>query len=123
MALNINQLDPEFLSLGAALNEPVPNPFFGLPVGFNVTSPTISRAQSLRPFPHYANILKLGSTLGKSQYHAAIFKGEKRVAGGWGGRISYTFSRLRTTSSARSTGFPATRVKHRTPTTSTPSTR
>ena len=94
VALNINQLDPQFLSLGSALNDPVPNPFFGLPVGFNVTSPTISRAQSLRPFPQYGNILMGGSTLGKSQYHAAIFKVEKRVSNGWGGRINYTYSRL-----------------------------
>lgn len=93
--LNINQLDPQFLSLGAALNDEVPNPFFGLPVGFKVSSPTISRAQSLRPYPQYGNILMGGSTVGKSQYHAAIFKVEKRVTGGWGGRINYTYSRLR----------------------------
>ena len=94
MALNINQLDPSFLALGSALNDSVPNPFFGQPVGFNVTSPTISRAQSLRPFPQYGNILMGGSTLGKNQYHAAIFKFEKRVTNGWGGRINYTYSRL-----------------------------
>lgn len=94
VALNINQLDPRFLSLGTALNDQVPNPFFGLPVGFNVSSPTISRAQSLRPFPQFGNILMGGATLGKSQYHAAIFKFEKRVTKGWGGRINYTYSRL-----------------------------
>ena len=94
VALNINQLDPSFLALGSALNDSVPNPFFGQPVGFNVTSPTISRAQSLRPFPQYGNILMGGSTLGKNQYHAAIFKFEKRVTNGWGGRINYTYSRL-----------------------------
>ncbi len=34
------------------------------------------------------------STLGKSQYNAAIFKFEKRMSNGWGGRLNYTFSRL-----------------------------
>ena len=35
-----------------------------------------------------------GSTLGRNQYHAGIFKFEKRVTNGWGGRINYTYSRL-----------------------------
>ena len=94
--LNINQLDPRYLSLGTALNDQVPNPFFGLPAGqgFNVTSPTISRAQSLRPFPQFNHVFMLGSTLGRNQYHAAILKFEKRLTSGWGGRMNYTYSRL-----------------------------
>ncbi|MGE0812090.1 MAG: TonB-dependent receptor [Vicinamibacterales bacterium] len=95
--LNINQLDPSYLSLGAALNDRVPNPFFGNPAGqgFAVTSPTISRAQLLRPFPQFGNILMRQNTGGRNQYHAAIFKFEKRISNGWGGRINYTWSRLK----------------------------
>lgn len=95
--VNINQLDPSFLSLGSALQQQVPNPFFGLPQGqgVNVNSPTISRAQLLRPFPQYLNILMRQHTAGRSQYHAAIFKFEKRMSNGWGGRINYTWSRLK----------------------------
>ena len=93
--LNINQLDPNHLSLGNALLEQVPNPFFGLPAGegFAVTSPTVQRRQLLRPFPQFGDILMRQSTLGRSQYHAAVFTAEKRMTSGWGGRISYTFSR------------------------------
>ena len=93
--LNINQLDPQYLSLGNSLLEPVPNPFFGLPAGqgFAVTSPTVQRRQLLRPFPQFGDILMRQSTLGRSQYHAAVFTAEKRVTNGWGGRISYTYSR------------------------------
>lgn len=95
--LNINQLAASDLSLGAALNDRVPNPFFGLPAGqgFAVTSPTISRAQSLRPFPHFGDLLMRQNTSGRNQYHAAIFKFEKRLSNGWGGRINYTYSRLK----------------------------
>jgi trimeric autotransporter adhesin len=95
--LNINQLDPRHLSLGAALLEPVPNPFFGLPAGqgFAVTSPTVQRRQLLRPFPQFGDILMRQATLGRSQYHAIVLKAEKRLRGGWGGRASYTFSRLK----------------------------
>ena len=35
------------------------------------------------------------ATLGQNQYHAAIFKFEKRVSNGWGGRVNYTYSRLK----------------------------
>ncbi len=95
--LNINQLDPRHLTLGAALLDQVPNPFFGLPAGqgFAVTSPTVQRRQLLRPFPQFGDILMRQSTLGKSQYHALVLKAERRFSGGWGGRASYTFSRLR----------------------------
>jgi trimeric autotransporter adhesin len=93
--LNINQLDPGYLSLGNALLDQVPNPFFGLPAGqgFAVTSPTVQRRQLLRPFPQFGDILMRQSTLGSSQYHAAVLTAEKRMTNGWGGRISYTFSR------------------------------
>jgi trimeric autotransporter adhesin len=95
--ININQLDPAFLALGPALLENVANPFFGLPAGegFNVTSQNVQRRQLLRPFPQFGDILMRQSTLGKNQYHAGIIKFEKRVTNGWGGRINYTYSRLK----------------------------
>lgn len=94
--ININQLDPSYLSLGTALNQQVANPFFGVPgAGPLGTQQTVTRAQLLRPFPHFGNILMRQSTLGESQYHAAIFKFEKRLSGGWGTRINYTFSRFK----------------------------
>ena len=94
--LNINQLDSRHLALGPALLEQVPNPFFGLPAGqgFAVTSPTVQRRQLLRPFPQFGDILMRQNTSGRSQYHAAVFKAERRMTGGWGGRMNYTFSRL-----------------------------
>jgi hypothetical protein len=107
--ININQLDPRHLSLGAALNEQVPNPFFGLPVGFAVTSPTIPRYQTLRPFPQFNNILMRQNTSGKNQYHAAIFKLEKRMSNGWGGRINYTWSRLEDNQFGESNSYSGTR--------------
>jgi len=93
--LNINQLDPSYLSLGSALQQQVPNPYAGLLPGSSLNGATVTRAQLLRPFPQYLNILMRQNTQGESQYHAAIFKFEKRMSGGWGGRINYTFSRLK----------------------------
>lgn len=100
--LNINQVPYTAANLAltsAQLNEQLPNPFFGMvqPAGtsLNVTSPTLPRRQLLRPFPQFGDILMRQNTQGKNQYHAGILKFERRMAGGWGGRINYTYSRLK----------------------------
>ena len=107
--ININQLDPRHLALGAtALNEQVPNPFQGLLPGSNFNGATISRAQSLRPFPQFNNILMRQNTAGKNQYHAAIIKLEKRMSRGWGGRINYTYSTLKDNQFGETNSYQAT---------------
>jgi hypothetical protein len=93
--VNINQLRPEQLALGTALQQQVPNPFFGIPeAGAFSTSPTIARGQLLRPFPQFGNIRDRQTTGARSRYHAAVLKFEKRLSHGWGGRFHYTWSRL-----------------------------
>ena len=42
--LNLNQLDPQYLSLGSALNQTVPNPFFGILTTGIHQSASMSRA-------------------------------------------------------------------------------
>jgi hypothetical protein len=94
--VNINQLDPSFFAMGTALTQPVPNPFFGVPgAGGFASRATIERGQLLRPFPQFRNVLVRQMTAGTSRYHAAIVQLDKRVSGGWGGRFSYTLSRLK----------------------------
>jgi len=93
--VNINQLRPEQLALGAALQEQVPNPFFGIPeAGAFSTSPTIARGQLLRPFPQFGNVRDRQTSGARSRYHAVVMKLEKRQSHGWGGRFHYTWSRL-----------------------------
>jgi trimeric autotransporter adhesin len=99
-AVNINQVDPRFLPLNNAggtnrLTELVPNPFFGVSgAGAFATRATIQRNQLLRPFPQFGDINMIYSTLARSQYHAGVVQLTKRATGWWGGRISYTYSRL-----------------------------
>ncbi len=94
--VNINQLDPKYLSLGAALNQQVPNPFFGNPnAGPLAASATVSRAQLLRPYPQFVNINAYHVTEGKNLYNAAVIEWTKRTVHGFGGRISYTYSHLK----------------------------
>jgi hypothetical protein len=76
--------------------------------GSNFNGATISRAQSLRPFPQFGNILMRQNTSGKNQYHAAIVKLEKRMSRGWGGRINYTYSRLKDNQFGETNSYQAT---------------
>ncbi len=105
--ININQIDPAVARAAfpgpggtwnaAALLASVPNPFFGVPgTGEFGTRATIQAGQLLRPFPQFGDINQFERTEGgRRQYHAATIELEKRVSGRWGGRYSYTFSRMR----------------------------
>jgi len=94
--VNINQLDPQFLALGSALQQQVANPFFGIPqAGAFSLSPTIARGQLLRPFPQFANVIAHQVSDGRSMYHAAVVELTRRQTKGVGGRVSYTYSRLK----------------------------
>ena len=98
IGVNINQLDPQYLALGsAALDAQLPNPFRNNPnVPLSLSTPaTLSRARLLRPFPQYGQINARQVTEGLSRYHAGVIEVTKRVAGGFGGRFSYTYSRLK----------------------------
>jgi hypothetical protein len=91
--ININQLDPRYQALGTALNDQLPNPFFGNPVFGNLsTQPTISRGRLLRPYPQFDDILLSQVSGGHSQYHSIVLRLEKSISHGWGGRINYTWS-------------------------------
>jgi trimeric autotransporter adhesin len=95
--ININQLDPAYLSLGAALNDAVPNPFRGNPnVPLSLSSPaTVPRSRLLLPFPQYRQVNARQVTEGYSRYNAGVVELTRRLKGGWGGRFSYTYSVLK----------------------------
>jgi hypothetical protein len=105
-AININQIDPAVARArfpgpngtwdAAALRQQVPNPFFGISAAGELgTTPTIAQGQLLRPFPEFGDVLMHETTAGgRRQYNAATFTLDKRTGSkGWGGRLSYTFSR------------------------------
>ncbi|HEU0005467.1 MAG TPA: TonB-dependent receptor [Terriglobia bacterium] len=77
--LNLNQLDPQYLALGSALNQQVPNPFAG--IGF-FSSSTFSRGQSLRPYPQFLDVIPLMSVGASSNYHAMQVTMSKRYSHG-----------------------------------------
>ncbi len=93
--LSLNQLDPQYMSLGSQLNQQVPNPFYGIVNNGVLTQPTVSRAQLLRPYPQFTDIIPLYSSGAKSRYHALQMTGRKRLSGGLMFEGSYTFARAR----------------------------
>jgi TonB dependent receptor len=92
---DLNQLDPQYNALGLALDDRVPNPFFGIiPAGTPLSGATIARRQALKPFPAYVAVNVNNPPLGSTKYHSAQLKAERRFTQGIGVLASYTYSRL-----------------------------
>lgn len=91
--LNINQLDPQYLALGSALNQLVPNPFYGIVNSGALVAPQVSRAQLLRPYPQFTDIIPLQFTGATSIYHALQTSVNRRMSGGLMLAGSYVWSR------------------------------
>ena len=104
--VNINQLDPRYLALGGTLQDPVLNPFFGIPeFGTLATTQTIERRQLLRPYPQFRNVLahRVSTARARTMRSPSASNAGNTTAGA---RASTTCSACaRTTSSARATAF------------------
>ncbi len=86
---DLNQLDPQFLSLGQGLTQQVPNPNAGLFPGA-LGGATISREQSLRPFPQYTGVAVRNPRLGSYNSHLLLLSAEKRLSQGLALLVSFT---------------------------------
>ena len=91
--LNLNQIPDSALSLGAALREQVPNPFFGLVASGPLASRTVERRQLLRPYPQFLNVNIPDMPGASSSYNAFVAKLNKRFSGGLTLIASYQFSK------------------------------
>jgi len=92
---NINQLPPQYLSMGAALLTKVTNPYFGqIPASSSLGTATIAQQQLLRPYPRFTNVALFRDNVGNSSYNAATLKLEKRFSHGLTLNASYTQSKL-----------------------------
>jgi hypothetical protein len=90
--IQIDQIPDKYLSLGTALTQQVPNPFYGLIGVGALAQPTVSRGQLLRPYPQF-NGVSLGYTnVGNSIYHSMQTKLTKRFSSSLLS-VAYTFSK------------------------------
>jgi hypothetical protein len=90
---NLDQLDPQYLSLGGALNANVTNPMYNRGGLLNVGNPTISRSQLLLPFPQFTGVTVNGSDTNHSRYDALYAKVQRRFSAGMTLLATYTWSR------------------------------
>jgi hypothetical protein len=90
---NIDQLDPGYLPLGAALNQNVGNPLYNNGGVLNVGNATISRSQLMLPFPQFSSVTINSSDTGLSRYASFYGKVQRRFANGLTMLATYTWSR------------------------------
>ncbi|MBI4893343.1 MAG: TonB-dependent receptor [Acidobacteria bacterium] len=91
--LSLNQLDPKYMALGSQLNQTVPNPFYGIVKTGVLATPTVSRAQLLRPYPQFTDIIPLYSTGASSNYHSLQTTFSKRFSHGFQFEGNYTWAK------------------------------
>lgn len=94
--VDINQLNPDFLSLGPLLVRNIRDPQV-VAAGFTPPYPQFngSLAQALRPFPQFPNMFPGGrnsDTRGTSRYHALQVKLDKRYSDGLWATVAYTWA-------------------------------
>lgn len=103
---NLNQIAPQYHSLGTDLNTMVANPFYGVitdPIS-TLSKATVQRSQLLRPYPHFTSVSGLPAPpVANSYYHALQLKYTKRYSHGLSVSSHYTFSKLIDDNSLNST--------------------
>jgi hypothetical protein len=91
---NLNQIDPKYLILGTSLNDPVPNPFFGIITSGTLAGATIPRYQLLRPYPQFTNVSLSGDTPGAgSSFNALNVKYNQRFSAGLSALVTFQWSK------------------------------
>ena len=92
--MSLNQLDPQYLSLGSKLNDKVDNPFYGTKFATGVlASAKTSRAQLLRPYPQFTDIIPIYSVGASSFFHSLQVTATKRYSKGLQTMLAYTWSK------------------------------
>jgi hypothetical protein len=91
-----NQLPASFLALGVALQDQVDNPFYGK-IPYNIgplAQPKVSRAQLLRPYPHYTSLQSFRKPNAYSIYHGMTVRLDKRFNNGLTLLFAYTNAKM-----------------------------
>jgi hypothetical protein len=91
---NVNQLHPDYMAMGVALQQQVPNPFYGLIQGGTLAAPTVARGQLLRPYPQYTNVTAAGTGYGNSSYNSFQLKVQRMFSAGGTFLAAYTVAKF-----------------------------
>ena len=91
---SMNQLAPQYSSLGNSLLTLVSNPFFGVIPSGPLSEPQVEYGQLLRPFPEWQTVAADGIAIGNSEYEALQLSLTKRFTNGLSLISGYTWSKL-----------------------------
>ena len=89
-----NATNPQYLSLGTALNSLVPNPFYGKITNGAMSAATVRQGSLLVPYPQYSGITNLRGSVGDSIYHGFTLRAERAFSHGLMFQASYTSAKL-----------------------------
>lgn len=92
--VNYDQMPDQYLSLGTALLNQVPNPFYGLITSGPLSTPTVAQYWLLRPYPQFTGVTAESNSYGNSIYHSLQVRLERRFLNGFEMLLSYTRSKL-----------------------------
>src|SRR4026209_1336327 len=81
------------MALGSQLNQQVDNPFFGIVNNGVLAAQRVSRAQLLRPFPQFTDVIPLLPSGSTTSYQALQISWNKRMSGGLLVAGSYAYSK------------------------------
>jgi hypothetical protein len=92
--VRVNEVDPQYLSLGALLSQPFDS---AAAVAAGIRSPFPgfrgSVAQALRPFPQYLDLDNRSNPAGSSSYHALQTQLSARTSNGLDVQLAYTWAK------------------------------
>jgi hypothetical protein len=93
--INTNTLSASNQALGSSLFNQVTNPFYGsiATSGCGLNNPTITRQQSLKPYPEYCSVNEIQRPGGDSWYHAVSLNYNHRWSQGLHMLVSFTVSK------------------------------
>lgn len=109
VSVQFNQVDPVYQSMGNRLSDRVTNPFYGLTTTGVLSTPTITVAQLLRPFPQYGGIDSNLNHTASSNYHSLQLRVQKRMSHGMQFLVTYTASKTIDNGSGRVVDFTTLR--------------
>ena len=91
--LSLNALDPKYLSMGAALQGQVTNPFKPFVSIGALSNATVTQQQLLLPYPQFTGVQAENATWGGSNYQSVQIKVNKRTTHGISMLAVYTVSK------------------------------
>ncbi len=95
-AFNVNEKPDQYLALGTAENNRIPNPFLGVLPSNSVLGQgaTITQNRLWVKYPQFTTLTVQGANTGRASYNALQLKVDKRMTRGLSVIWTYTFSKL-----------------------------